>query len=111
MAKKKYLFCFSYGQGLVEFDIDLEKFTPEVAQETLDFFLWDYDHEEDPISEVVKKYALRVFKMGSGYSAIGVIRHWDEEGFAKIDGSMGILLTEYEQLDVEDCIELEVSDV
>lgn len=98
MAKRKFRVEYSYGRGLVEFEVDPEKFTNEHAQETLDFFSWNYDKEGDPIEEVVKKYALEVFRIGADDSPNGIIRSWNQEGFAPIDGSEGIKLTDYESI-------------
>ena len=87
---------------MVEFEVNLEKFTPEMAQETLDFFSWNYDQEGDPIEEVLKKYALQVFLVGGSHSVAGVIINWNEEGFGPINGEIGILLTDYEQIEPDD---------
>ena len=110
MAKKKYCIEHTYSSGLVQFEVDLEKFTHTHAQETLDFFSWDYDDEGDPIDEVVKKYALEVFRVGGGSSHLGVIHYWSQEGFGPIDGEIGITLTDYTQIEItEDDIEMEVT--
>lgn len=110
MAKKIYKFDYDYAS--LEFEIDLEKFTPELAKETLEFFLWDYDREADPIDEVLKKYALRAFLIGMGKSCKGCINRWDEEGFAPIDGSHGIRLIEYTDFEfMENSLTMEVKDV
>lgn len=112
MAKKKYHVGFNYCRGMVEFEVDLDKFTIEHALSTLEFFSWNYDKDGDLIEEVVKKYALQVFLVGGGHSADGVIMFWNEEGFGPINGEIGILLTDYEQIEPsDDDIDLEVSDV
>ena len=63
---KKYNFTYDYNAEC-EFHIDLEKFTKEKAQATLDFFSWDYNEDADPIEEVLKKYAILVFEKASQY--------------------------------------------
>lgn len=110
MAKRIYKFDYDYAS--LEFEIDLEKFTPELAKETLNFFLWDYDHEADPIDEVLKKYALQAFFVGMGYNCYGCISNWNEEGFAPIDGSFGIKLVEYSSFEfIDNSLTMEVRDV
>ena len=54
---KKYSFNYNSFDASAEFVVDLEKFTPELARSTLDFFTWRYDEDADPIDEVMKKYA------------------------------------------------------
>lgn len=110
MSKKLYKFNYDYHKAEVEFEVDLAKFTPEMANETLTFFLWNYDEEADPVDEVMKKYAMRVLQVGNNYSTTGVIRNWDEEGFCPIDGSFGITLKEYESFEFDQSdLEMEVT--
>jgi hypothetical protein len=54
---KHYTFDYNIYDAQATFKVDTEKFTPEMAQSTLDFFTWDndYDEEEDPVDEVMKK--------------------------------------------------------
>lgn len=110
MDKKKFVFRYDLADAV--FLVDLELFTPEMAKETLTFFYWDYDHEEDPVVEVLKKYALRVFLVGFGTGHKEVVRKWDEEGFAPIDGSLGVELVDFSDYQfLEDNLEMEVYDV
>ncbi|PRY90612.1 DUF2528 family protein [Mongoliibacter ruber] len=112
MTKKIYSFNYDFYTAQLEFEVDLEKFTEEMARETLDFFSWDYDKEADPIDEVLKKYALEVLRVGGDSSDYQIIHSWNQEGFAPIDGSMGIKLTEYSGIDYqENDLEMEVKDV
>lgn len=110
MAKKTYKFTYGFAQAELAFEVDTEKFTPELANETLDFFSWDYDEEADPVDEVLKKYALEVLRVGSPrQSAKGIVRMWDQEGFATIDGEMGITLIDYDGFEfLENDLEMEV---
>lgn len=109
MAKKTYKFNYDFYKAQASFEVDLEKFTPELAYETLTFFSWDYDHEADPIHEVMKKYALHVLRIGGNSSKEEIITDWNEEGFAPLDGSMGILLREFDGFEFdEDELEMEV---
>lgn len=114
MAKKIYKFNYDFHKAEVSFEVDLEKFTPELANETLTFFLWDYDSDEDPIDEVMKKYAMAVIRFVSevGFHSVeSVKKDFNEEGFAQIDGSRGITLLRFEAFEFdEDDLEMEVHD-
>ena len=84
----------SYEAGAL-FKVDTSIFTAEHANATLEFFTWDYDKEADPIEEVMKKYALEAIQIATfnNYNEHGVISEFeDNEGFARIDGSLGITL-------------------
>ncbi len=95
MAIKKYHFNYDDLQASAAFTIDTEIFTAAVAKETLEFFDWEYDKENDPINEVMKKYAMKAIKIATaeGYNAYGVSEAFKElEGYCRIDNSMGIYL-------------------
>ena len=90
-------FKFDYdcceAQAVIKVDTDL--FTKEHAQATLDFFDWDYDEENDPVEEVLKKYAMEIIRVATKYSfnVSGVTKDFEnKEGFVKIDGSLGLTL-------------------
>lgn len=112
--KKQYKFDYNFHEASVTFEVDIEKFTPEIANITLEFFMWDYDKENDPVDEVMNKYALESIKVAyfNNLNEKGVISDFDQkEGFAKIDGSMGILLTEiseYEFLENDLIVEIKI---
>lgn len=87
----------SAWDATVSFEVDTDVFTPEMANITLEFFTWDYDEDNDPIDEVMKKYAMEVIKQATfnNYSESGVINAFNNnEGFGCIDGSIGIKLIE-----------------
>lgn len=95
--KNIYRYIYDGIEAEVKFEVDRKKFTKEHAQATLDFFLWDepYDTEEDPVDEVMKKYAIQAIKSATfnNYTVIGVISDFENmEGFMKIDGTSGIKL-------------------
>lgn len=97
--KKKYNFTYDMNEVDISFIVDTEVFTADVAKETLKFFAWDYDRENDPVDEVMKKYAMEVIEVATfnDYNSYGVIDEFDDrEGFCKLDGSMGILLVHSE---------------
>lgn len=109
MAIKKYDFDYNYGEAYCSFEVDTEKFTPELANITLEFFDWHYDKDADPVDEVMKKYAMRAIKEATfnGHNTYGVIKDFEEaEGYGRIDGSIGITLIsiseyEFEENDLE----------
>jgi hypothetical protein len=93
---KKYSFDYD-GKATASFTVDTDMFTPEIAKETLTFFVWDYDKEADPVDEVLKKYALRAMYIATcnNYNLQGVTDEFeDQEGFCHVDGRIGIELTE-----------------
>jgi hypothetical protein len=92
---KHYTFDYDLNEAQACFKVDTNKFTKEIAQENIDFFLWDYDKEADPIDEVMKKYAMEVIKVAStyNYNLYGIKREFEQnEGFVRLDGSLGIEL-------------------
>lgn len=90
------IFNFDYNyEADASFKVDTDKFTPELAKATLEFFIWDYDKENDPVEEVMKKYAMEAIRVSTfnNYNTFGVKNEFDSrEGFARLDGSMGIEL-------------------
>lgn len=114
MAKKRYDFNYDFHKAEVSFEVDLDKFTPEMANETLTFFTWYYDEEADPIDEVMKKYAMAVLRhaMEIGFHSVESIRDsFCQEGFGPIDGFIGITLVKSETFELdEDDLEMEVKD-
>ncbi|MGB1295755.1 MAG: DUF2528 family protein [Flavobacteriales bacterium] len=103
--KQRYMFDYAYDKAFVIFDIDLVKFTNDHANATLDFFLWDYDKEGDPIDEVLKKYAIEVIQLATAkdLSLQGVIGEFNKrEGFCPLDGSVGITLKDIRMFEFND---------
>lgn len=102
--KKKYNFEYGSYEAGVEFEVDLEIFTEDHANETLSFFIWDYNKEENPIDEVMKKYACESIRIATveDFNEKGVIDEFmNKEGYCKIDGSSGIKLTSVTAFDFE----------
>jgi hypothetical protein len=92
---KTYEFNYSNHDAEACFEVNTDEFTPEHAKATLDFFIWDYDLEGDPIDEVMIKYALKAIKIATfeNFNLNGVINEFYEaEGYCPVDGSSGILL-------------------
>jgi len=98
---KIYKFVYGIYEASAEFEVDHNIFTEDLAKCTLEFFTWNYNKENNPIDEVLIKYAMEVIKVATfnNFNIIGVIDYFNEnEGFCKIDGSKGIKLfsvTEY----------------
>lgn len=94
--KKQYDFDYDILEAGATFIVDLEIFTVDHAMATLNFFTWDFDMDNDPIDEVLMKYALHAIALATAenYNCKGVIQAFkDEEGYCPIDGSCGITLT------------------
>jgi len=104
---KIYDFVYSTHEAEASFKVDTEIFTEEMAKETLEFFAWDndYDHDGDPIDEVLKKYAIEAIWIATRnrYNTLGVTRDFEEnEGFCNIDGSFGIELLHVSGYELDD---------
>jgi hypothetical protein len=82
-------------------NIDIE------ASETfsLEEITWDYDENNDPITEVLKKYAMEAIRVATRYSfnVHGVISDFKlKEGFANVDGSLGLTLISVDGYEFDD---------
>ena len=100
-----YKFEYDFYSATADFKVDTEKFTEEMALETLNFFHWYYDDKNDPIDEVMRKYALVAIRISTfeNYNAAGVIMEFDsKEGFCKLDGTDGIELISISGYEFED---------
>ena len=103
--KKIYEFDYDFSKASAEFEVDLELFTPEMANATLTFYTWDYDKEADPIEEVMKKYAIEAIESATfnNYNARGVISDFEnKEGFCRLNGETGIKLLYVEGFEFND---------
>ncbi|WP_343524369.1 DUF2528 family protein [Pedobacter sp.] len=113
MAIRKYEFDYSIGEARVCFTVDTDVFTEELAKGTLEFFRWDYDREADQVDEAMKKYALKAIELATfnNRNELGVIEDFNNtEGYAPIDGTLGILLTEVDKYEFREFyLEMEVS--
>lgn len=102
---KTYEYEYDCGEATASFQVDTEVFTEKHAQDTLGFFSWNFDEENDPIDEVMKKYALEAIRMATinNHNISGVKRDFDNlEGFYNIDGKYGITLIYVEGLEFKD---------
>ena len=105
MSIRTYNFDFDYESASVSFRVDASKFTKEMARENLEFFLWDYDHDADPLLEIMKKYAMEAIRVSTFKSCnkYGVIKEFEDmEGFVKLDGSSGITILDVSSYEFED---------
>jgi len=93
---KNYKFVYNMYEAEVEFLVDTELFTTEMAKSSLKFFIWDYNKDADPIAEIIKKYAMKAIIASSrGYmnNVYSIEQEFVNcEGFIKVDGSVGIKL-------------------
>lgn len=102
---KIYRITYNYYEAETTFKVDTEKFTEEIAKQTLDFYSWEYNKNNNPIDEALKKYAIQAIKFATynDYNTLGVIREFeDTEGFANVDGSMGIQLIDVEPYEFDE---------
>lgn len=83
--KQKVRFDYDMHAATIVFIVDREKFTEEMAKETLEFFVWDepYDKEGDLVLEFLKKAALKAFPIACyhNWNAYGI-----SEWFAAAEG-------------------------
>lgn len=99
---KTYYFNYDMGEAEASFEVDTDEFNNEMALATLEFFGWDWDRDNNPIDEVLIKYAMKAIELATinYHNTRGVISDFEEiEGFARVDGSSGIKLikvTDYE---------------
>ena len=105
MAIKTFKFNYDCHEAEAVFKVDTDVFTDEHAKATLEFFTWDYDKDNDPITEVLKKYAMEAIRVATKYSfnVRGVISDFKgKEGFASVDGSLGLTLVSVEGYEFDD---------
>lgn len=103
MAIKQYKIEYgTWANGIVTFEVDTERFTKVEAQECLDFFIWDYDKDNCPIEEILKKWTLIILSYGSSNEPRVINQFAKEEGVMPIDGSHGVQLTYCETFAFDD---------
>lgn len=111
---KQYQFSYDAESAYVNFTVDTEKFTKDLANATLNFFSWDYDKKADPIDEVLRKYAAEALRF-SAYAGNSnqVEEHFNGlEGFAKVDGSLGLKMTYIQCIEIDaDELQMKVAPV
>lgn len=109
----RYEFAYMHWRAVVSFKVDPEKFTAEMAKETLDFFSWEDppDPDGDPVDEFMKKLAIECFIVGmeNSWNENGVMHQFeDREGWPRIDGSIGVTILSIDNLRFDpDDIEME----
>ena len=84
---KRYKFNYDNGKAEVVLDVDLEKFTEQMALDILEFFTWYYNESNNVIDEVMKKYALECIIIADkkDYNIIGVCSELEtQEGFYSV---------------------------
>lgn len=113
---KEYRFNYDFYKAEAIFKVNTEKFTEKIANDILSFFIWDYDKSNNPIDEVMRKFALKAIFIATvkNYNTHGVIEEFkDIEGFCPLDGSFGIELTGIEGYDIYDdeYLSVEISNI
>lgn len=109
---RHYTFNYNLFDAEVCFKVDTEKFKPESAKDLLEFFTWNYDKNGDPITELLKKYALKAIIVATceDFNEYG-LKNWfaNQEGLIAIDGSQGVELNHISQYVFDaDYLEMEV---
>ena len=92
---KTYKFNYDFHEASATFEVDTEKFTEKEANELLNFFVWEWDKNNDPVDEALKKYAFTAIRVATkgDYNTNGVKDEFDDmEGYYPVDGSFGIKL-------------------
>ncbi|MCH8567597.1 MAG: DUF2528 family protein [Balneolales bacterium] len=92
---KKFHCNYDMYEANVLLEVDTDKFTPEVANEVLTFWTWDYDKENDPVEECLKKICLEVIRVATAnnYNEHGVISDFEnKEGWYRLNGEDGVKL-------------------
>ncbi len=100
---KEYFFNYDFNQASAYFEVDTNVFTDDQALEILNKNVWDYDKSANPTDEMMKKYAIEALKSSTfnNYDTNDVINDFNrKEGFIKIDGSQGIVLTKVSPYDI-----------
>jgi len=95
MSIKTFKFNYDCYEAEAVFTVDTDVFTNDHARAILEFFTWDYDEYNDPITEILIKYAMEAIRVATHYSfnVSGVISDFkNKEGFVTVDGSLGLTL-------------------
>lgn len=105
MKNIKYQFNYDYYSAGADFTVDVDEFGEENARVLLDFFLWEYDTDGDPVDELMKKYALQAIRVATAEDLnVEGVREWfyNAEGFPPVDGTVGITLDSVEPYTFEE---------
>lgn len=104
----KYDFTYN-NDATASFEVNTNIFTEKDAKLLLEFVDWDYDKDENPIDELMTKYAIEAIKYASLnnsnlYRVINIFA--DTEYLCPVDGSVGVKLLKVNGYDFNN-IELE----
>ena len=102
MARYIYEFSYDFYAASCKIEVDTEKFTEKMANDTLTFFSWNYDKEANPIDEVMKKYAMMIIQEATTGSFLSDLQNKEIEGFYKLNGENGIKLLEVEEFEFDE---------
>lgn len=108
---KTYEYDYNWGDASAKIEVDTDKLPEALLKEALNFFLWDYDPEEDAYDELGRLYCRQAmnFATANNHNTYGVILDFGEaEGFIPVDGSQGITLLNAEGINFS---ELEIERV
>jgi hypothetical protein len=105
MAIKTFKFDYDYAEAGAVFKVDTNVFTSDLAKENLQFFTWDYDEDGDPVTEILKKYAMEAIRVATNnsFNIKGVVSDFNnKEGFVKLDGTVGLTLVSVRGYEFDD---------
>lgn len=111
MSIKKYTYDYNWGDASATIEIDTDKITAEECTSLLDFFSWNWDHDE-PYDELGRLYCMAAIRLATekDHNLNGVLRDFEtEEGFPVLDGTYGIKLLAVSGIDLTD-LELELKE-
>ena len=93
---KYYRFNYDFNIAEAYFKVDTNKFKEDSAKLLLEFFSWEFNENENPIDELMKKYAMKAIKIAtSEFCSEEGVKSWfsEQEGFISLDGSQGVELS------------------
>lgn len=105
MNKMTFEARYDCDASIVKFEVDLEKFTPAMARQLLNYLGCLLNSDGDPVIECLTKYAAECIRYGASVNTgiLGVIDSFDSiAGWYPIDGSRGIELIRFERMEIHE---------
>lgn len=100
---KQYRVMYGFHDWECTIEINTELFTPELLQQYLDFFCWEYNKKGHLYEEYLKLLAKHLISDSLILTKDGMISIFkNREGFPPLDGSVGITLVSCDHLEFQD---------